>query len=157
MVEHIAWNFSPIGLCQTWVATLLGRVSSEDEKRVCSCETRLQHKHIFKNLNCPTREYKVSERAHERSEQCKRTNIASDRVAHLKRDCLWLEVKTPPSFNFLFLHYPLKFQGVSFTIKWYSLVTASKHKGSGHMGSKAPRVLPSHLRRYCNPFFFLYI
>ena len=33
-----------------------GRVSSEDEKRVCYCETRLQHEHTFKNFNCPTRE-----------------------------------------------------------------------------------------------------
>ena len=33
-----------------------GRVSSEDEKRVCSSETRLQREHIIKNFNCPTRE-----------------------------------------------------------------------------------------------------
>ena len=35
----------------------LWRVSSEDEKRVCSCETHLQREHIFKNFNCPTREW----------------------------------------------------------------------------------------------------
>ena len=34
----------------------IGRVSSEDEKRVCSCETRSQCEHIFKNFNCLTRE-----------------------------------------------------------------------------------------------------
>ena len=33
-----------------------GRVSSEDEKRVCSRETRFQREHIFMNINCPTRE-----------------------------------------------------------------------------------------------------
>ena len=33
-----------------------GRVSSEDEKRVCSCGTRKQPEHIFKNFNCPMRE-----------------------------------------------------------------------------------------------------
>ena len=27
----------------------------------------------------------------ERSERCERTNVASDRVAYSKRDCLWLE------------------------------------------------------------------
>ena len=32
--------------------------------------------------------------ASERSERCEQTNVASDRVAHSKRDCLWLE--TPP-------------------------------------------------------------
>ena len=32
------------------------RVSSEDEKRVYSCGTRLQRQHIFKNFNCLTRE-----------------------------------------------------------------------------------------------------
>ena len=34
----------------------LGRVSSEEEKRVRSCEMRLQREHIFKNFHCPTRE-----------------------------------------------------------------------------------------------------
>ena len=34
----------------------LGRISSEDEKRVCYCEKRSQCEHIFKNFNCPTRE-----------------------------------------------------------------------------------------------------
>ena len=36
---------------------LSGRVSIEDEKRVCSCETRPQREHIFKNFNRPTREW----------------------------------------------------------------------------------------------------
>ena len=35
----------------------LGRVSSEEEKRVCSRWTRSQREHIFKNFNCPKREW----------------------------------------------------------------------------------------------------
>ena len=35
----------------------LGRVSSEDEKRICSCETRSQCDHILKNINFPAREW----------------------------------------------------------------------------------------------------
>ena len=34
-----------------------GRVSSEDEKRVCSLETHVQREHIFKNSNCPMRKW----------------------------------------------------------------------------------------------------
>ena len=37
--------------------SLSGRVSSERQKRVCSRETRWQYEHIFKNFNCPTREW----------------------------------------------------------------------------------------------------
>ena len=59
-----------------------GRVSSEDEKHVCSHWTRIQREHIFKNFNCPTREW---------------TNVASDRVALSKRDRLRLE--TPPQWR----------------------------------------------------------
>ena len=33
-----------------------GRVSSDDNYRVFSHVTRLQHEHIFMNFNCPTRE-----------------------------------------------------------------------------------------------------
>ena len=36
--------------------------------------------------------------ASKRSERCERTNIASDRVAGSKRDCLWLE--TPPQWMY---------------------------------------------------------
>ena len=32
-----------------------GHVSSDDQKRVCSRQTRLQHEHIFRNFNCPSR------------------------------------------------------------------------------------------------------
>ena len=35
---------------------LKGHVSSEDEKRFCSCERRSQREHIFKNFNCHIRE-----------------------------------------------------------------------------------------------------
>ena len=31
-------------------------VSSEDVKHICSCKTRSQREHIFKNFNCLTRE-----------------------------------------------------------------------------------------------------
>ena len=34
-----------------------GRVSSEDEKRVWFREKRSQCEHIFKNFNCPTRDW----------------------------------------------------------------------------------------------------
>ena len=33
-----------------------GRVSGDDQKRVCFRETRSQGEHVFKNLNRPTRE-----------------------------------------------------------------------------------------------------
>ena len=90
----------------------LGRVSSEDEKRVFSRETRWQYELIFKIFNCPTREWanwvsepvngaSVAKRskaercgASERSERCERTNVASDRVALSKRNRLRLEM--PP-------------------------------------------------------------
>ena len=87
-----------------------GRVSGEDEKRVCSRWTCLQREHIFKNFHCSTRELAkwvskpvngVSEqserskakrcRLSEQSERCERTNVASDWVARSKRDCLQLE------------------------------------------------------------------
>ena len=53
----------------------------------------------LKFLNMCSRCYRVSReqmrfgrcRASERSERCERTNMASDRVAFSKRDCLWLE------------------------------------------------------------------
>ena len=68
---------------------LSGRVPDEGEKRDCSRVTRLQreHIHVFQQS------YKgVSEaercRVIERSERCERTNVASDRVARSKRDCL---------------------------------------------------------------------
>ena len=92
---HKEWNWD------------FGRVSSERQKRVCSRETRWQYEHIFKNFNCPTREWAkwVSEPVngaskhseHSEVERCgasERTNVASDRVALSKRDRLWLE--TPP-------------------------------------------------------------
>ena len=54
----------------------IGRVSSDDQKRVCSYWTRFQHEHISKEFNRPTREWakRVSEwvewavRANKRSE-----------------------------------------------------------------------------------------
>ena len=50
-----------------------GCVSSEDKKRVCSCETGLQCKLMFKNFNCIIweRVSEVSKQAREWSEQAK--------------------------------------------------------------------------------------
>ena len=31
--------------------------ASDDQKRVCSCDTPLQREHMFRNFNCPTREW----------------------------------------------------------------------------------------------------
>ena len=52
-----------------------GCVSSEDEKRVWFREKRSQCEHIFKNFNCPTREWAkwVSEPVNGASEQSKRS------------------------------------------------------------------------------------
>ena len=46
----IAWRIP-------WLVDMeLGRVSSEDEKRVSYREKHLQREHIFMNFHCPTRE-----------------------------------------------------------------------------------------------------
>ena len=50
----------------------LGRVSSEDEKRFCSCETLSQRAHIQEFQPSHERVSEVSERAHEQSERAKR-------------------------------------------------------------------------------------
>ena len=50
----------------------LGRISSEDEKRVCSRETCSQREHILMNFAVPEGVSEVNERARERSkaERC---------------------------------------------------------------------------------------
>ena len=71
-----------------------GRVSSEDEKHVCSNWTCLQREHIFKIFNCPTREWvsepmngasvakqSAAEQVSGVSGANEPMNVASDRVA----------------------------------------------------------------------------
>ena len=89
---------NPIILIKIFLCNYIGRVSSDDKNRVCSCETRFQHEHRFMNLNRPTREWAewvsepvngASERserseaercgASEWSERCERTNERSER------------------------------------------------------------------------------
>ena len=68
-----------------------GRVSSEDEKRVCSRETRFQRKHIFMNFSWLMREWAkwVSKPVNGVSEQSKRSKAercwASERSGANKR------------------------------------------------------------------------
>ena len=50
----IWWQFGCVFDCHI---SYWGRVSSEDEKRVSSCDTRSQREHILKNFNCPMREW----------------------------------------------------------------------------------------------------
>ena len=99
-----------------------GRVSSEDVKHVCSCKTRSQREHIFKNFNCLTREWakwvskpvngasewsKHSEaercEGSHQSERCEWTNVASNRLACSKRDCLGLETTSKGWRHWLFV------------------------------------------------------
>ena len=64
-----------------FLSRFLGRVSSEDEKRVCPCETRLQREHLIKNFHCPTRECaSLWTEQEEQAEQEERVSSASEQT-----------------------------------------------------------------------------